>query len=62
MLDQNKDRIFKNSKIEYTLRTINSLIKSCNNALKDFKNLNIKLLITDDNSSKENLQLIKTLM
>ena len=62
MLDQNKDRIFKNSKIEYTLRTINSLIKSCNNALKDFKNLNIKLLITDDNSSKENLQLIKALM
>jgi len=62
MLDQNKDRIFENPKIEYTLRTINSLIKSCNNALKDFKNLNINLIITDDNSSKENLQLIKNLM
>jgi hypothetical protein len=62
MLDQNKDRIFENPKIEYTLRTINSLIKSCNNALKDFENLNINFLITDDNSSKANLQAIKDLM
>ena len=62
MLDQNKDRIFENPKIEYTLRTINSLIKSCNIALKDFENLNINFLITDDNSSKANLQAIKDLM
>jgi len=62
MLDQNKDRIFENPKIEYTLRTINSLIKSCNNALKEFKVLDINFLITDDNSSMKNLKLIKDLM
>ena len=37
MLDQNKSRIFDLPKIEYTLRTINSIIISCNQALKLFK-------------------------
>ena len=62
MLDQNKSRIFEKPKIEYTLRTINSLIISCKNALNSFQNLKINLLITDDNSSKENLQLIENLL
>ena len=62
MLDQNKSRIFEKPKIEYTLRTINSLIISSKNALKSFQNLKINLLITDDNSSKENLQLIENLL
>ena len=62
MLDQNKSRIFERPKIEYTLRTINSLIISCKNALNSFQNLKINLLITDDNSSKENLQLIENLL
>ena len=62
MLDQNKERIFKNPKIEYTLRTINSLINSCNLAIRNFKNLEIKLIITDDNSSEENLNKIKSLL
>ena len=59
MLDQNKFRIFEKQKIEYTLRTINSLIISCKKALKNFKNFKINLVITDDNSSEENLSLIK---
>ena len=59
MLDQNKKRIFDLPKIEYTLRTINSLINSCHEALKIFKNLKIKLIITDDNSTEINLQKIK---
>lgn len=62
MLDQNKFRIFEKQKIEYTLRTINSLIISCKKALKNFKNFKISLLITDDNSSEENLSLIKKLI
>ena len=32
LLDQNKKRIFEEEKIEYTLRTINSVINSCNSA------------------------------
>ena len=62
MLDQNKFRIFEKQKIEYTLRTINSLIISCKKALKNFKNFKISLVITDDNSSKKNLSLIKKLI
>ena len=62
MLDQNKFRIFEKQKIEYTLRTINSLIISCKKALKNFKNFKISLVITDDNSSEENLSLLKKLI
>ena len=62
MLDQNKSRIFEKPKIEYTLRTINSLILSCKNAIKDFQNLNINLIVTDDNSSEENIKSIKNLL
>lgn len=62
MLDQNKERIFKKSKIEYTLRTINSLINSCNHALESFKDIKINLIITDDNSTEENLNKIKSLL
>ena len=38
MLDQNKKRVFEFPKIEYTLRTINSIIASCEYASKSFKN------------------------
>ena len=62
MLDQNKSRIFDLPKIEYTLRTINSIIISCNQALKLFKNLKINLIITDDNSKENNLEKIKNLL
>ena len=55
LLDQNKKRIFEFPKIEYTLRTINSVVNSCNDALKIFNNLKINLIITDDHSTEENL-------
>ena len=59
LLDQNKKRIFEFPKIEYTLRTINSVINSCNNALKIFNNLKINLIVTDDHSTEDNLLKIK---
>jgi|TARA_B110000971_G_C19986948_1_gene490039 hypothetical protein len=62
MLDQNKKRIFDVPKIEYTLRTINSVIHSCHEALKEFKNLKINLIVTDDNSNTENLSKIKKIL
>ena len=62
MLDQNKKRIFDSPKIEYTLRTINSVINSSHIALKEFKNLKINLIITDDNSKPENLSKIRRLL
>ena len=46
LLDQNKKRIFEFPKIEYTLRTIYSVINSCNDSLKVFKDLKINLIIS----------------
>ena len=62
MLDQNKKRIFDAPKIEYTLRTIKSVINSCEIAKKFFKNLDIKILITDDGSNQESLSRINKLL
>jgi len=64
MLDQNKQRIFNLPKIEYSLRTIKSVIKSCEIAKKSFKDVDIKIIVTDDKSKKESLnridQVLKT--
>ena len=57
--DQNKKRIFEFPKIEYVLRSLNSLIKSINYLKKKNNNIEIKLKIIDDNSKNENLIKIK---
>ncbi len=62
MLDQNKKRIFELPKIEYTLRTIKSIITSSDEALNHFKGLKLKIIITDDKSSNENLLRIQKLL
>ena len=62
MLDQSKQRIYELPKIEYTLRTIKSIIRSCEYSKKFFQDLNIKLIITDDKSSKENLDRINKIL
>ena len=60
--DQNKKRLFEQPKIEYTLRSINSLIKSINFCKIKYPNLKIKTLIIDDNSNNENLNRIKKII
>tara|TARA_B100001057_G_scaffold387236_1_gene394367 strand:+ start:882 stop:1925 length:1044 start_codon:yes stop_codon:yes gene_type:complete len=62
MLDQNKQRIYELPKIEYTLRTINSIIKSCEYAKEYFKNLDINIIVTDDKSNSESLERISKLL
>ena len=62
MLDQSKQRIYELPKIEYTLRTIKSIIRSCEYSKKFFQDLNIKLIITDDKSSEENLDRINKIL
>jgi len=62
MLDQNKKRVFEFPKIEYTLRTINSIIASCEYAAISFKNIKFKIIITDDKSTNENLLKIQKLL
>ena len=62
MLTQNKKRIFERDKIEYTLRSINSILRSINYTKKYHPNTNIKITIIDHNSSNENLKKIKDLL
>ena len=60
--DQNKRRLFEKPKIEYSRRSINSLIKSINFCKKKYPSLKVKTLIVDDNSNEDNLKTIKKLI
>ena len=60
--DQNKKRLFELPKIEYTLRSLNSLIKSINFSKKKYPNIKYKTIIIDDNSKKENISKIHGLI
>ena len=60
--DQNRKRLFEYPKIEYTKRSINSLIKSINFLKNKHSNINVKTIIVDDNSSMGNLNIIKKLI
>ncbi len=57
--DQNKKRLFEQPKIEYSIRSLNSLHKSINFCKNKLPNLKIKTIIIDDHSSEENLSRIK---
>ena len=59
--DQNKKRLFELPKIEYTLRSLNSLLKSIKFSKEKYPNAKIKLIIIDDNTSEINLNKIKNL-
>lgn len=62
MLTQNKDRIFQEEKIEYTLRSVNSILKSVLDAKKIHQNIIFTIHLIDHNSSKENLDKIENLL
>ena len=54
MLTQNKKRLFQQEKIEYTLRTIKSLLNSASDS--KLINLNINFKVIDHNSTTKNLK------
>ena len=60
--DQNKKRLFEQPKIDYSYRSINSLIKSIEFCQNKYPNIKIKTIIIDDNSKDENLNRIKKLI
>ena len=62
MLTQSKQRIFEKEKIDYTLRSINSILKSINHAKNYHPKINIKITIVDHNSSDDNLKKISNLL
>jgi len=57
MLTQNKTRLFEKQKIEYTLRTIKSLLRSAN-CEPQLKELKINFKVIDYESTEENLKKI----
>tara|TARA_Y100000996_G_scaffold381648_1_gene336277 strand:- start:153 stop:1127 length:975 start_codon:yes stop_codon:yes gene_type:complete len=60
--DQNKKRLFEQPKIEYSCRSINSLLNSITFCQNKYPNLKIKTIIIDDNSKDKNLDRIKKLI
>ena len=56
MLSQSKDRIFSQEKYEYSIRTLNSIVKSLNYSKHLFNKINLKFTIIDHNS---NIDVIK---
>ena len=60
--DQNKKRLFEEPKIEYSLRSLNSLIRSINFSTKKYPNIKFKTIIVDDKSKEENLNKLKKLI
>ena len=60
--DQNRKRLFELPKIEYSKRSINSLIKAIEYFKSKYSNIHIKTIIVDDNSNEENLSQIKRII
>ena len=60
--DQNKRRLYEQPKIEYSLRALNSLIKSVNFSKTKYPNIKFKTIIVDDKSKEENLNKLKKLI
>ena len=62
MLTQNKSRIFEKEKIDYTLRSINSILRSIKNAKKAMDELLFTIYVVDHNSDQKNLDKIKNII
>ena len=62
MLTQSKNRIFEKDKEQYTKRTLISLIKSVDCAKDIFKEVKFKIHVIDHNSSKKQINDIKTIL
>ena len=62
LFNQNKRRLFELPKIEYSLRSLNSLINSIKFCKNKYQNIKFKIIIVDDKSKDENLSKMKNLI
>ena len=62
IMDQNKRRLFDCEKNEYTFRTLKSLIRATSLAKNIFKNIKFEFIVTDTNSTKNDVFEIKELL
>ena len=60
--DQNKRRLFEKPKIDYSTRSIKSLVNSINFCQSEYSSLKIKTIILDDSSKNENLEKIRKIV
>ncbi len=52
LLSQNKKRLFEKKKLEYSIRSLNSITQNILNLKKEFNNFDVNLVIVDDNSDE----------
>jgi len=62
MLTQNKKRLFERNKSEYTLRSLNSIVKSLNYSKTKLPKISFDIVVVDHNSKAEDLKKIKNLL
>jgi hypothetical protein len=62
ILNQNKERIFEKEKYEYTLRSLNSILKSIQIAKDNFKYIDIKVTAIDVGSEEIYVEKIKNMI
>ena len=60
--NQNKKRIFECPKSEYSTRSLFSILKSLSHAKKNLGNVNLELIIIDDNSDKDFLESLNSII
>ncbi len=58
MLTQNKKRLFDEKKSEYTFRSLNSIIKSLNNAKLKFPKIKFEIVVIDHDSAQNDIDQI----
>ena len=59
MLTQNKKRLFDKNKSEYTFRSLNSIIKSLNQAKTALPKIEFEIIVIDHNSEKNDIEQMK---
>ena len=62
IMDQNKKRLFSEEKSEYTFRSLFSLLKSLESAQKVFKDTSFEIIVTDTNSPKKDIDIIRKIL
>ncbi len=62
MLTQSKKRLFDEKKSEYTIRSLNSIVKSINYAKELFNNINLEFIVVDHKSEKKVIDKIKSIL
>ena len=62
MLSQSKERVFSEEKQEYSIRSLNSIVKSLNHSKHLFNTIGLKLTIIDHESSKDVIEKYKKIL